>query len=149
MDSSVDELYQELLREHHKHPHNHGALSNASSSCLVHNPLCGDEIHVYLKASVQPNPAGLIEAVTFTGKGCSISQASASMMTMLMKGKSLAEARELIVLFRRLLREELSPAEIERLDDAVALQGVRKFAARIKCAQIAWEALDQAIKKVL
>lgn len=148
-DSGLEELYQELLREHHKSPKYFGSIAEPTSSCLVHNPLCGDKVEVFLKAEIEASKSGRIAQVSFVGKGCSISQASASMMTALVLGKTTGETLQYVDLFRKMMKQDLTASELEQLGDAAALQGVKRFAARIKCAQLAWEALDQAIKKIV
>jgi nitrogen fixation NifU-like protein len=148
-DESLDELYQDLLLDHFKHPRNFGVLKQACCAqvnCTVHNPLCGDQVHLSLAPG--ENGQQVIGELAFAGHGCSISQASASMMTELCKGKTVSEARHLLAVFRDMLSGKRSAADCPELGDALALEGVRKFSARVKFAHLAWEALDQCLSKL-
>jgi nitrogen fixation NifU-like protein len=136
---SLDELYQELLLDHFKNPRCQGCLSDPSSHSHVFNPLCGDQIALTIKCDGHQ-----LRDLAFTGHGCSISQASASMMAELCKGKTLQEARTLLEMFRSMMRGE-EPQKKEVLGDVLALEGVRKFSARIKCALLGWEALERCL----
>ncbi|MCI5065851.1 SUF system NifU family Fe-S cluster assembly protein [bacterium] len=140
---SSEELYQELIIDHYKNPRSYGVLDTPDAECSLLNPLCGDEITVTMSADGKA-----IESIRFSGKGCSISQASASMMTELCRGRSCEEALERLNLFSKMMKKEITEKELEELGDAAALQGVAKFAARIKCAMLPWDALAQCIKKV-
>jgi nitrogen fixation NifU-like protein len=135
----LDDLYREIILDHYAHPRNHGRLDPADISVEGANPLCGDELS--LSARVED---GVIQEVRFEGRGCSISQASASMMTGEMKGKTLAEARALVDQFRAMMHGQSSTLEGT---DLAALQGVRKFPVRVKCATLAWVALDQGVEE--
>lgn len=142
MSVELEELYQEVILDHSRRPRNFGELANAAA--LVHgdNPACGDEIHL----GVQFNPDGSLQDIKFTGHGCAISQASASMMTMKLKGKSRAEAMEILRAFRDLVKGE--PTEqSQNLGDLRLMQGVRKFPQRVKCAMLAWRAFEQALQQ--
>lgn len=144
MYDDLQDLYQQLILDHYRKPRNRGALAGADRTVELKNPLCGDEIGVDLKLD-----GDRIADVRFHGHGCSISQSSASMMTELLKGKTAAQAQELVALFKRMMRNEAgTPDELgERLGDVVALHGVpRKFAQRIKCATLAWNALQMALE---
>ena len=142
MAGAFDDLYQEVILDHYRKPRNRGPLVNPDRSVSLNNPLCGDVISIDLKLG-----EGKIADIHFHGQGCSISQASASMMTTLIKGKTLADATELALTFKALLRGERSfDAEGERFGDLVALQGVMKFPARIKCATLAWNSLVLALE---
>lgn len=141
---NFDDLYQELILDHSKRPRNFGELEDAVH---VHgdNPSCGDEIHLHVKFGPEN-----VEAVKFTGHGCAISQASASMMTLKLKGKSREEAERLMQLFKaRVTGPENGEAAAEpgprELGDLNVLKGVRKFPQRVKCAMLAWRAFEQAI----
>ena len=140
MSTELEELYQEVILDHSRRPRNFGALSNAD--VLVHgdNPACGDEIHL----GVHFSPDGKLEEIKFSGQGCAISQASASMMTMKLKGKSRADAAELAKTFKDLVTSEAT-VESKGLGDLQFLQGVRKFPQRVKCAMLAWRAVEQAL----
>jgi len=133
---ALDDLYREVILDHYTRPRNRGTIDGADIKVDGANPLCGDELSIYVKLA-----GGTIADVRFVGRGCSISQASASMMTEQIKGKTLAEARRLIGEFKAMMHGETGPEE--RLGDLVALQGVRKFPVRIKCATLAWVALEQ------
>jgi len=148
MSTELEELYQEVILDHSRRPRNFGTLPNAD--ILVHgdNPACGDEIHL----GVHFGPDGKVEEIKFSGQGCAISQASASMMTMKLKGKTRAEAAELARSFKNLVTssaDSSSTASSEstspRLGDLQFLQGVRKFPQRVKCAMLAWRAVEQAL----
>jgi nitrogen fixation NifU-like protein len=140
MSTELEELYQEVILDHSRRPRNFGVLANAD--VLVHgdNPACGDEIHL----GVHFDPEGRLQEIKFSGQGCAISQASASMMTMKLKGKTRAEAAELSSAFKNLVTSEAAP-ELKALGDLQLLQGVRKFPQRVKCAMLAWRAVEQAI----
>lgn len=141
--SSLDELYQEVLLDHFKHPRRFGPLPDADARFSVFNPLCGDQVEVAIKVK-----DGKIDNILFSGHGCSISQASASMMTELCAGKTIEEVREILGLYRKMMRGETQEQELARLGDVVTLQGIRKFTARMKCALIAWDALERCLGTV-
>jgi len=134
---SLDEIYKETILDHYAHPRNKGRLSNSTITVEGANPLCGDEISLYLLVE-----EGRIQDVRFEGRGCSISQASTSMMTEIIKGKDLSQVRALIDAFKGMMHGKEPDVD---LGDLVALQGVRKFPVRIKCATLAWIALQQAL----
>ena len=135
----LDDLYRELILDHYRHPRNKGALKDATATAEGYNPLCGDEIAVDLDVE-----DGRIKDVSFRGRGCSISQASGSMMTAAVKGHTPAEARALIDAFKAMmLQPEKEPAE--DLDDLEAFQGVAKFPVRVKCATLAWHVLEEGL----
>jgi len=140
MSTELEELYQEVILDHSRRPRNFGTLPNAD--VLVHgdNPACGDEIHL----GVHFSPDGRLEEIKFSGQGCAISQASASMMTMKLKGKTRAEATELGRAFHDLVTGDNAIAS-KQLGDLQLLQGVRKFPQRVKCAMLAWRAVEQAL----
>jgi nitrogen fixation NifU-like protein len=135
----LDELYRELILDHYRHPHNKGKLEGATHA-EGYNPLCGDEIEMDLVLE-----GDTIEDIAFMGRGCSISQASASMMTDAVKGKDIEEASRLSESFRQMMTEADSEPDPE-LGDLEAFQGVAKFAVRVKCATLAWRVLEDAIK---
>jgi len=137
---ALDDLYREVILDHYTRPRNKGTLESADITVEGANPLCGDELSIYVKLG-----GGRITHVRFVGKGCSISQASASMMTDLITGKTLAEARKLVERFKAMMHGDA--VSEEELGDLVALQGVRKFPVRIKCATLAWVALDQGVEE--
>ena len=137
----LDELYQEVILDHFKKPRCRGRVLDPDSNVTLFNPLCGDSVDVSVRIQ-----DGKIQEVKFDGSGCSISQASASIMSELCVGKSLADALKLSSLFSAMMRGEKSVDELEALGDAVVLEGVRKFSARVKCAALAWEALEKCLK---
>jgi nitrogen fixation protein NifU and related proteins len=136
----LEELYQEVILDHSRRPRNFGALEKPD--VLVHgdNPSCGDEIHL----GVQFGHDGKLREIKFSGHGCAISQASASMMTAKLKGKSREEAAEMARTFKNLVTNEAA-VQSKSLGDLQLLQGVRKFPQRVKCAMLAWRALEQAL----
>jgi nitrogen fixation NifU-like protein len=140
MSTELEELYQEVILDHSRRPRNFGTLPNAD--VLVHgdNPACGDEIHL----GVHFSPDGKLEEIKFSGQGCAISQASASMMTMKLKGKTRSDAAEMARTFKNLVTGETG-SESKALGDLQLLQGVRKFPQRVKCAMLAWRAVEQAL----
>jgi nitrogen fixation NifU-like protein len=144
MSTELEELYQEVILDHSRRPRNFGALPNAD--VLVHgdNPSCGDEIHL----GIHFDPDGKLAEIKFSGQGCAISQASASMMTLKLKGKTRSEAAELSRTFKNLVTGEASP-ESRALGDLQLLQGVRKFPQRVKCAMLAWRAVEQALAQTV
>ncbi|WP_324717911.1 SUF system NifU family Fe-S cluster assembly protein [Carboxydochorda subterranea] len=142
MNTGMEDLYREVILDHYRAPRNKGSLEHADASCHLHNPLCGDDITLALAVE-----GDVIRDARFVGQGCSISQASASMMTEAIKGKTVAEARELIDRFSRLMRGEIAPGEAD-LGDLEALSGVSRFPVRVKCALLAWEALDKDLAQL-
>lgn len=142
------ELYQEVILDHGKHPRNHHHPPDANREGKGYNPLCGDRVTVYLTL----DDAGLIRDAAFEGKGCAISQASASMMTELLQGRSAAEAEALFRAFHDLCTRDdydeaaHADADPEAMERLAALSGVREFPTRVKCATLAWHAMDQALK---
>jgi nitrogen fixation protein NifU and related proteins len=142
---SLDELYRDVILDHYSHPRNRGVAQPADATREGANPMCGDEIRVSLRVR-----DGVIEDVRFDGKGCAISQASASMMTEQLKGKPVAEANRLIAEFKAMMHTPAgteSPGEDE-LGDLVALSGVRKFPVRVKCATLSWITLEMALEEL-
>jgi nitrogen fixation NifU-like protein len=142
MTTEIEELYQEVILDHSRRPRNFGELPGAA--VLVHgdNPACGDEIHLGVKFDAD----GGLQDIKFTGRGCAISQASASLMTMKLKGKSRGEVLEMLHAFHNLVTDETSAAPKE-LGDLRVMRGVRKFPLRVKCAMLAWRAVEQALEK--
>ncbi|WP_430611081.1 Fe-S cluster assembly sulfur transfer protein SufU [Enterococcus sp. DIV0876] len=136
----LDNLYRQVILDHSSHPHHRGTLGASTYKVELNNPTCGDVIHLELAVDGET-----IKDLAFTGEGCSISTASASMMGDAVIGKTLTEAGELSQLFSELVQGH-EVAESDRLGDASMLGGVAKFPARIKCATLAWKALEKAIK---
>lgn len=137
--NNLRELYQEVILDHNRNPKNHFSMENASAHALGYNPLCGDKLTVYVK--VMNNT---LEAVSFVGCGCAISQASASIMTEAVKNKTLEQVHELFHEAQHLMMGAEVATHNERL---LALAGVREFPARVKCATLAWHTLEAALKK--
>ena len=142
MSSELEELYQEVILDHSRRPRNFGELAGAS--VLVHgdNPSCGDEIHLAVKLGAD----GDLEDIKFTGHGCAISQASASMMSMKLKGKSRDRVMSILHAFQDLVLGQSTEVP-QDLGDLRLLQGVRKFPQRVKCAMLAWRAVEQAMQQ--
>ncbi|NGQ95273.1 SUF system NifU family Fe-S cluster assembly protein [Brevibacillus sp. SYP-B805] len=140
--SSLDDLYRRVIMDHYQKPRNRGKLDEAEG-LIVHlnNPTCGDSISLSLKLE-----NGRVADARFLGEGCSISMSSASMMTEAVKGKTVEEALHLAQVFSELMQGK-EPDESIDLGDIEALSGVAKFPARIKCATLAWKALEQGIKQ--
>ena len=136
---ALDEIYKEVILDHYKNPRNKREMPEAELSCSKNNPLCGDEITVFVHEE-----DGKIAAVSFQGAGCSISQSSASMMTEAISGKPVDDAKRLAEEFRGMMAGELEPDEDE-FGDLVALKGVVKYPIRIKCAVLAWDVLQEAL----
>lgn len=144
MNDELRELYQQVILDHSRKPRNFGELHG--EGCLhVHgdNPSCGDEIDVFVKLT-----EGKLAEIKFTGQGCAISQASASLMTLKLKGKSTADATTMAKTFRGIVTGEDRnlPAE-DALGDLQLLEGVQHFPQRVKCAMLAWRALEQALSQ--
>ena len=139
--SDLDELYQEVILDHNKSPRNFRAIENANRKAQGYNPLCGDQVTVYLKLE-----NGIIKDIGFQGSGCAISKASASMMTAELKGKTETEAHELFNNVHRMLTGESSQNSGEKVGKLAILSGVCKFPARVKCASLAWHTVNSALK---
>lgn len=134
---NLSELYRQVILDHSQHPRNFGKLAGAISVRL-RNPTCGDEITLYLEVR-----DGIVEAACFEGSGCSISMSSASMLTEAVRGLTVDDSLLLQEEFRKLVQGQT--ADSERLGDLEVLGGVAQFPARIKCATLAWNALEQAM----
>jgi SUF system NifU family Fe-S assembly protein len=138
----LDDLYRELILDHYRHPRNKGELDKRTARVEGYNPLCGDEVEVDLLIDDE----GVIEDVAFKGRGCSISQASGSMMTDAVKGHTREEARQILDAFTKMMTDpELEPAA--ELGDLEAFQGVARFPIRVKCATLAWRVLEEGLNK--
>lgn len=139
--SMLNELYQEVILDHNKHPRNHYVMEKANAHALGFNPLCGDKIDVYLHIE-----GDCIERASFEGCGCAISQASASLMTEMLQGKTFAEVKKLFNAFHEMMVGDgkQTDASLEKL---LVLSGVRLYPARVKCATLAWHTLEAALKK--
>jgi len=141
-DLNLSSLYQQLILDHYRKPRNKGELPEKTVEIHMANPVCGDEIRLQLRIEDDR----IVDA-RHVGQGCSISQASVSMMTSLIKGKELADAEGLVQRFTEMMHGDEEAARDKAMGDLRALQGVSKFPVRIKCALLAFDALQEAIKK--
>ncbi|MCC6177426.1 MAG: SUF system NifU family Fe-S cluster assembly protein [Chloroflexi bacterium] len=139
---SLDDLYKEVILDHYQHPRNRGVLTDPTVATRGHNPLCGDEVLLAVKMD-----GDVIADIAFGGRGCSISQASASMMTESVKGHGVAEATALAGGFKELMAGSGSADGLGDNEDLQALQGVKKFPVRVKCALLPWTALLELIER--
>lgn len=134
------ELYQEVILDHNRRPHNFRALPDANRKAEGYNPLCGDRLTVFVRLD-----GDIVRDVSFTGSGCAISKASASLMTDSVKGKSLVEAGTLFDAFHRMVTSDGATEPPAALGKLKVLNGVREFPARVKCASLAWHTLKAAL----
>lgn len=141
MDSELRDLYQDLILDHGKKPRNHRKIEPATVTAHGDNPLCGDKCTVY--AALDEDQ---ITDVSFEGKGCAISQASASLMTQAVKGQSSRQAQHLFDLLQKMVKDQTSPEELEELGKLAALAGVKEFPMRVKCATLPWHTLMAALQ---
>jgi nitrogen fixation NifU-like protein len=143
MDNELRELYQQVILDHNKSPRNFKKLETANHYAEGFNPLCGDRIDVYVKLKDDK-----IEDISFIGSGCAISKASASLMSTMVKGKTIEEAEEIFEKFHHLItgkmNEEINTDEVGKL---AVFAGVREFPSRVKCASLAWHTLISALKE--
>jgi nitrogen fixation protein NifU and related proteins len=138
---ATEDLSREIILDHYQNPRNHGRLEHPTVANRGHNPLCGDEIELSVGIDEREER---IREIAFTGRGCSISQASASMMTDAVKGKKLSEAEEAVQRFtQRMANRQPPPADLE--EELDALQGVKKYPARVKCALLPWTTLRETV----
>ena len=140
MSSELRELYQQVILDHNKQPRNFHAMEDPTVEKQGKNPLCGDQVTVYLKMD-----GNRIADLSFTGQGCAISKASASMMTAELKGKTLPEAEAIFEKFHALVTDENADIEDESLGKLAVFGGVREFPARVKCASLAWHTVHAAL----
>jgi len=141
----LKELYQDIILEHGKSPRNFGKCEKYTHEAKGHNPLCGDQVHVYLKLNNEKN----VDNVTFEGSGCAISIASTSIMTELVKGKSLEVAKKIVIDFLNMIKntQEIKSNDLDE-DQKIkimSLSGVKQYPMRVKCATLAWHTLTSAI----
>lgn len=141
MNDGLRDVYRQRVLEHSKHPSNRGRLAAANREALGFNPLCGDKLTVYLEER-----NGIIDDIAFEGTGCAISVASASMMTTALKGHSVAEARGAIAEIDAMLTGDSTPS-LSFLQDLSALENVRDYPSRVKCATLAWRTLEGALNQ--
>ncbi len=138
-----DSLYQEVILDHNKNPRNFGELESATHKAVGHNPLCGDHIEIFLKVN-----NNVVEDVKFKGVGCAISKASASIMTTVLKGKTVNEIKNLFEKYHKVLTSKPDePVDINELGKLSVFVGVREFPVRVKCATLAWHTLMEALEK--
>ncbi len=138
--SDLRELYQEVVLDHSKSPRNFRALPDATTQADGTNPLCGDRVHVWVALD-----GDQVREVSFTGDGCAISKASASLMTQALRGKSKAEAQALFESFHRLVTGEVMPDDPVQLGKLTVFAGVSEFPVRVKCASLAWHTFKAAL----
>jgi len=139
--NNLDNLYRQVIMDHYKNPRNKGSLDEGSLTVDMNNPTCGDRIHLTLKVE-----DGIVTDVKFDGEGCSISMSSASMMTQAIKGKDVETAMKLSRIFSDMMQgKEVEIDDDLDLGDIESLQGVAKFPARIKCATLAWKAMEKGL----
>ena len=138
--SELSDLYQEVILDHSRHPHNFRAMAGATRKAEGYNPLCGDQVTVYLKLNGEK-----IEDVSFEGQGCAISKSSASVMTDLVKGKSKTEAAAMFEKFRQMITGDVK-VEKDPEDKLTIFSGVSEFPTRVKCAVLGWHTLRSALE---
>lgn len=138
---NLDQLYRSVIMDHYKTPRNKGTIENDSINIEMNNPTCGDRIHLTLQVE-----DGIVKDAKFDGEGCSISMASASMMTEIVKGKDIDTALGLSKSFSNMMIGKDYDDSVE-LGDIEALQGVSQFPARIKCATLAWKAMEKGVNE--
>ncbi|MBN2684645.1 MAG: SUF system NifU family Fe-S cluster assembly protein [Pontiellaceae bacterium] len=138
---NLRELYQQVILDHNKNPRNCRKMEHPDGFAHGNNPLCGDQIDVYLQLK-----DGVVEDISFDGQGCAICTSSASMMTVALKGKTEAEARALFESFHHALTEEEQPDDVP-LGKLEVLKGVKDYPVRVKCATLAWHTFDAALRK--
>lgn len=139
--NNLDNLYRRVIMDHYKNPRNRGILEDGSHTINMNNPTCGDRIQLTLKVE-----DGIVTNARYDGEGCSISMSSASMMTQAIKGKKVEEALKLSMIFSDMMQGKEYDDTLD-LGDIEALQGVSKFPARIKCATLAWKAMEKGLKE--
>ncbi len=140
--SELKALYQELILDHNKTPRNFRKMEDASKTVEGYNPLCGDHYTIYLKMN-----GDIVQDISFTGSGCAISKASASVMSSLVKGKTRVEAERLFSMFHQLVTGEMRGEEhLEELGKLAAFSGVSEYPARVKCASLAWHTMKSALE---
>ncbi|WP_060679817.1 Fe-S cluster assembly sulfur transfer protein SufU [Virgibacillus halodenitrificans] len=140
--NNLDTLYRQVIMDHYKNPRNKGVIEGDVLTVDMNNPTCGDRIQLQLQVE-----EGIVQEAKFDGEGCSISMASASMMTQAVKGKKIDDALEMSELFSKMMLGEDVDMDKLSLEDIEALQGVAKFPARIKCATLAWKAMEKGVNE--
>lgn len=143
MEQELRELYQQVILDHNKSPRNFRSLEESTGSSEGYNPLCGDNVTIYVKVTEE----NIIEDISFQGSGCAISKASSSLMTSMLKGKSVTEAEKIFNKFHDLVTDQLGEnPDIADLDKLAVFAGVREFPARVKCASLSWHTMMNALK---
>ncbi len=141
--NEIQELYQQVILDHNKNPRNYGEIADATNIAEGHNPLCGD--HIQITAIIEND---IIKDLKFKGSGCAISKASASIMTTLVIGKTVEEAKQLFDVFHKIVTSDLRDRiETIELGKMAVFAGVREYPARVKCASLSWHTLMQALDK--
>jgi nitrogen fixation protein NifU and related proteins len=140
--TNLDALYQEVILDHNRKPRNFREMEHADRMVQGRNPLCGDEITLWLKLE-----GDKVADVSFKGSGCAVSKSSASLMTSTVKGKTIAETRELFTRFHDMITGKLPESERSTMGSLAALGGVSRFPIRVKCASLAWHALKSALEQ--
>jgi len=141
--NNLDTLYRQVIMDHYKNPRNKGVLEDGSLTVNMNNPTCGDRIQLTMNVE-----DGIVTDSRFDGEGCSISMSSASMMTQAIKGKKIEDALKLSKIFSDMMQgKEYDEDDSIDLGDIEALQGVAKFPARIKCATLAWKAMEKGLNE--
>ena len=141
MDQELRELYQQVILDHNKSPRNFRVIENPTQEADGHNPLCGDTLHIYLHVEDD-----IINDISFQGSGCAISKASASLMTSMIKGKTVEEAEKLFKNFHALVTGNLgNDPDLSELGKLAVFAGVQEFPVRVKCASLAWHTMETAL----
>jgi nitrogen fixation protein NifU and related proteins len=138
---ALGDLFQDIILEHYKRPRNKGPIDDATATVHMNNPTCGDEVYLFLRVR-----DGVVEDVGFEGEGCSISQASISMMTQILKGQPATDGLRLAARFTAMMHGDPDAAKDKELRDARALAGVSRFPTRVKCALLGWNAYEKAME---
>lgn len=141
MSSNLDQLYRQVIMDHYKNPRNKGSIEDGALTIDMNNPTCGDRIHLTIQVE-----DGVVQDAKFDGEGCSISMSSASMMTQAIKGRKIEEALKLSHIFSDMMLGKEYDDSID-LGDIESLNGVSKFPARIKCATLAWKAMEKGVSE--
>ena len=139
--SDLNDVYNELIMEHSMNSYNKRKIENADKTEKGHNPSCGDEIELQLKMD-----ENIIEDIAFTGQGCAISQSSTSIMSDVLRGKTIQEAKEIVKTFIDMIkRETTDEKQLEKLEDAIAFKNIAYMPARVKCALLAWHTIEKML----
>jgi nitrogen fixation protein NifU and related proteins len=139
---ALGDLFQDIILEHYKRPRNKGPIPDPTAHVHMNNPTCGDEVHLFLQVE-----DGIVQDVGFEGEGCSISQASISMMTQILKGQPVEQGLRIAERFKEMMHGDQGAARDKDLRDARALAGVSRFPTRVKCALLGWDAFQKAAEK--